>query len=195
MSSAVRNHDSSNIRHGVNSCCNAKAYTSNTSTRYDTDECPSLKSFTPSTKANSCKPVTTTRLHRHGYVLYLTIIYASLAIFAWTIECVLTYRPMTDSSYTADVNRIYFEKTTVLLIFEGLEGKASIKDLYPKEHSENITYSSYVEQESDAGGNWYRLVRVLGAIASVLVIPVTSAICSKPAVAYLQHNRRHFQLT
>ncbi|MCJ1377755.1 hypothetical protein MMC17_000851 [Xylographa soralifera] len=201
MSSALRDHGNSNIWDEVNSDFGTEASTSNTSTQNDAGGCPSLKSFVPPTQTNNSKPATTTRLHRHGYVLYLTTIYASLAIFAWTIEGVLALRPMTDTSYTVNVNSSYLFYIDVFRGYEGLEHgqeiaeEASNQDWYHNKYGNIKSPLTYAEQQLGASENWYRLVRILGVITSVLVIPVTSAICSKAVVAYLQHNRRHFHLT
>jgi hypothetical protein len=38
-------------------------------------------------------------LHRSSYILYIVVIYASLALTAWILICILTFRPLTTARY------------------------------------------------------------------------------------------------
>lgn len=52
----------------------------------------------------SVEPVTfdtppSTRLHRSSYILILTLLYVGLAVFAWTVTCVLAFGPFASKGY------------------------------------------------------------------------------------------------
>ena len=51
--------------------------------------------------------------------------------------------------------------------------------------SERLTAEDFLKDEEV-----FRVMRVIQAIVSVLTIPITSAVCSCAAVAYVQHNKR-----
>jgi hypothetical protein len=38
-------------------------------------------------------------LHKSSYILYIVVIYASLALTAWILICILTFRPLTTARY------------------------------------------------------------------------------------------------
>lgn len=61
-----------------------------------------LPSSAYSEKDNNAPAVT---LHRSGYVVFMVLIYSSLALTAWVLICLLTFNPITLGSYGFD-NRI-----------------------------------------------------------------------------------------
>lgn len=111
-----------------------------------------------------------TRLYRSTYVLLLTLLYMGFAIFAWTVTCILSLRPITANHYGAwiwDNNNNGY-------------GASSPKHLQ----------SLYVKNE-----NWFRTARVIQALVGVLTIPVTSAVCSAAAVVFVQRNGSRSDIT
>ena len=117
----------------------------------------------------SQRPPSTT-LHRSVYVLILVLLYMSMAVFAWVVTCILTFRPITARHYGAwivnDDNNGY--------------GWVSTKHIP----------SLFIMNET-----WYRAARVLQSVVSVLTIPLTSAVCSSAAVIFVQQNHKSFGLS
>jgi len=94
-------------------------------------------------------------LHRSSYVIYLVLLYAALAVFAWVVTCVQTYRPLTVGHYGVDVG------------------------------DSGYTQALYTRNEQ-----YFRASRVIQAIVGVVTIPLTSAVCSKAAVAFIQRRKQ-----
>jgi hypothetical protein len=111
-----------------------------------------------------------TKLRRSAYVLLLVLLYSAAALFAWTITCILSFRPLTANHYGAWI----WNKEN---------------NGYGWVSSTNY-HSLYIKNE-----RWYRTARVIQSIVSVLTIPLTSTVCSSAAVVFVQHNRRSFGLS
>lgn len=62
-------------------------------------------------KKQLSKPPPSTTLHRSAYVLILVLLYMSIAILAWVVTCVLTFRPMTDDNngygWVSDISSLF----------------------------------------------------------------------------------------
>ncbi|KAI7214520.1 hypothetical protein KC333_g5974 [Hortaea werneckii] len=104
-----------------------------------------------------------TRLKRSIYTILIAIVYTSLALFAWIILCIQSTRPITTKSYSLNVlkEKVNYDFT-------------SVGGIYPK-------VSPYVRNEE-----YFQRARIIQALTSVLTIPLTSALCSKAAVAFFQ---------
>ncbi|KAI7369172.1 hypothetical protein KC354_g2121 [Hortaea werneckii] len=104
-----------------------------------------------------------TRLKRSIYTIVIALVYSSLALFAWILLCVQSFRPITTESYRVNVlnGSVYYDFT-------------SHGGPYPQT-------SPYVRNEE-----YFQGARVVQALTSVLTIPLTSALCSKAAVAFFQ---------
>ncbi|KAI6842404.1 hypothetical protein KC332_g6172 [Hortaea werneckii] len=104
-----------------------------------------------------------TRLKRSFYTILIALVYSSLALFAWIILCIQSFRPITTKSYGLHVLGRYVDYD-----FTGTDGI-----------DERV--SPYVRNEQ-----YFQRARVVQALISVLTIPLTSALCSKAAVAFFQ---------
>lgn len=114
---------------------------------------------------NKAKNTPATRLHRSAFVAVgLVALYAALVLFSWIVICKLTYRPITANHYG-----VWISKKKV--------------DGYGWTKAETML-ARYKQNE-----RWYQAARVAQAIAGVLTIPLTSAVCSSAAVVYLQYSR------
>ncbi|RMZ12630.1 hypothetical protein D0864_00657 [Hortaea werneckii] len=104
-----------------------------------------------------------TRLKRSIYTILIALVYSSLALFAWILLCIQSFRPITTRSYRLNVvdGSVYYDFT-------------SHGGPYPQT-------SPYVRNEE-----YFQCARVVQALTSVLTIPLTSALCSKAAVAFFQ---------
>ncbi|CZR65307.1 uncharacterized protein PAC_15207 [Phialocephala subalpina] len=105
-----------------------------------------------------------TRLHRSAFVLFLVFFYAALALFSWTITCILTVRPITGPHHYG-------------IFMDNLYGYGYINDV--------PLYTYYAKSE-----NWLKAARVIQSIVGILTIPLTSAVCSSAAVVFVQQNAK-----
>ena len=110
------------------------------------------------------RPVST-KLHRSAYIIILVLFYTGLAISAWVITVILSFRPITAKHYGV---WIYNRED----------------DGYGWGSAEHIP-SLFAKNEQ-----WYRAARVIQSIVGVLTIPLTSAACSRAAVIYSQQSRK-----
>ena len=115
------------------------------------------------TGQHTASPVPSASLRRSSYVIYMVLLYAALATFAWVITCIQVYKPLTVGHYGVKVG--------------GDNG-------YGWSSGEYI-HGLYTRNEQ-----YFRASRVLQAVVGVLTIPLTSAICSKAAVAYVQQRKQ-----
>ena len=97
-------------------------------------------------------------VHGSSFVFYIVVFYATLVLFSWVVICTLSYRPITTGSYSW----VEGSKDSQFVVTEQVQAK-------------------YRQNE-----NWYKAAQVIQSIASVLTIPLTSTICSRAAVVYLQ---------
>jgi hypothetical protein len=105
---------------------------------------------------------------RSGYIIILVLCYAALTITSWTITCLLTSKPLTTGYYGVYV--------------------ADSKDYSNIDPTGLRGYYQRTEK-------LLRATRTLQSVVSVLTIPVTSAVCSKAAVAFVQSKRRRSGFT
>ena len=89
-----------------------------------------------------------TKLRRSGSTIFLVLLYAVLAIFAWVIICILNYRPLTTAHY-------------------GLYISPGDSDVYDTSDAHTL----YVKNET-----WLRAARVIQSIVSIFNNP--AHICS-----------------
>ncbi|KAK3676798.1 hypothetical protein LTR78_003575 [Recurvomyces mirabilis] len=106
------------------------------------------------------------RLQHFPLVVYLSLAYAAVAVFAWCITCVLVYRPINTGHYglwlrDGDVSGAYYPST-----------------------------KTYATNEQ-----WLRAARVLQAIVAIITIPLTSTVCASAAVAFVQRSCKSRNLT
>ncbi|KAF8812041.1 hypothetical protein BYT27DRAFT_6431049 [Phlegmacium glaucopus] len=97
-----------------------------------------------------------TTLHRSVYIPVLVLGYTALAIFAWLLTCILSYRPITTDRYDVSLHA-----------YGDIPGWKM--------------HLLFVENQ-----RWFRVARVIQSIVVVLTIPLTSAVCSKAAVVFVQ---------
>lgn len=104
-----------------------------------------------------------TLLKRSFYTILIALVYTGLALFAWILLCIQSTRPITTKSYSLNVlkEKVNYDFT-------------SVGGIYPK-------VSPYVRNEE-----YFQRARIIQALTSVLTIPLTSALCSKAAVAFFQ---------
>ncbi|KAL3457441.1 hypothetical protein BJX64DRAFT_17811 [Aspergillus heterothallicus] len=100
---------------------------------------------------------------RSFYAVVFALFYAALVLAPWVIICLLTDRPIGRDRYDAILGSGYWG------------------------YDPRDTQSVYEKSE-----RWYHAARVIQAIASVLTLPLTSAICASAAVIFMQ---RQEQLT
>ncbi|KAK5721864.1 hypothetical protein LTR15_006457 [Elasticomyces elasticus] len=117
-------------------------------------------------KNNEATQVPSTELRHYPLVVYLTLAYSAIAIFAWTITCILVYRPITIGHY-------------------GLWLRSG--DIYGTYYPSTGTYA--------ANQTWLRAVRVLQSIIAIVTIPLASTVCASAAVTYVQRSCRSGNLT
>ncbi|KAI0466919.1 hypothetical protein F4859DRAFT_495718 [Xylaria cf. heliscus] len=87
----------------------------------------------------------------------------ALALYAWVLTSILTYRPIVGHHYGVPIIKSESDGS-------GSAGSTRVHNLYETSQS------------------YYRSARVVQSIVSVLTIPLTSAICGRAAVAFLQRN-------
>ena len=97
------------------------------------------------------------RIHRSTYVVWLVLFYAFLVLFSWIVFCKLTYKPITANHY-------------------GYQRK-----------DPHYYHADYTQSFYHRNMRWYETAQVIQTIATVLTIPLTSAVCSHAVVVYLQH--------
>jgi hypothetical protein len=121
----------------------------------------------------------TVTLHRSSYIVLVVSIYASVALTAWILVCVLTFRPLTTARYG----------------YNALEpGSVPILARYPYAlwlpDSSDPLHAKYVKSEAI-----YRAARTAQSVITVLTIPLTSAVCSAAAVVFAQCKTKGRRLT
>jgi hypothetical protein len=105
-------------------------------------------------------------VRRSWHVVYLTLFYAAIAIFAWVVVCTLAYHPVGATSYTS-VTQYY----------------TTFNPDAP--YSYNASFGIFAQSE-----RYLTAARVLQSVASALTIPLTSTVCSCAAVGFLQRRRQ-----
>ena len=121
-------------------------------------------------RSGEIKKIPSSTLHRSTYVILLVLLYAALAIFAWVVTCILTVHPLTTTTYTANL-------------------------VNAKNHGYGWTGADYQHSLYMENERYFRTARVIQSIVIVLTIPLTSAVCSKAAVVFVQHHRKNLGLT
>lgn len=114
-------------------------------------------------------------LRKSGYIIWMVLIYAILALTAWILICLLTFKPLTTEYYGFDTRQRGLYK------IRGVDGWfAWIQE----------PHTQYVKSEEI-----YRIARTMQAVVSVLTIPLTSSVCSAAAVIFTQLGSRDRKLT
>ncbi|KAJ7074106.1 hypothetical protein C8F01DRAFT_1272425 [Mycena amicta] len=106
-----------------------------------------------------------TFLWRSPSILFWTLFYIILAVYAWVVTCVLTHRPIGPKHYGVDI----------LNADDNGWGWIGAK----------AYHALYIDS-----ARHFKAARTLQSVVSVLAIPMTSAVCSRAAVAFLQSGRR-----
>ncbi|KAK5699479.1 hypothetical protein LTR97_005607 [Elasticomyces elasticus] len=70
----------------------------------------------PGEKNNEATQVPSTELRHYTLVVYLTLAYSAIAIFAWIITCILVYRPITIGHYGALITPLQSVFTNTLTV-------------------------------------------------------------------------------
>lgn len=105
----------------------------------------------------------TTRLQGSRFLLLVVLVYVGLAIFAWTITCLLTYRPISTTIHTYTTG--------------GVTRKTDYR---------YFSDAKYILKVFLSVDRWLRAARIIRAILSTATIPLTSAVCSHAAIVFLQ---------
>lgn len=107
------------------------------------------------------KEQTQMELHRRSpEALFLALFYAALVLAPWTIICVLADRPITTDHYG---------------------GATGYYDGYVRGKDPRTQYRK--------NERWYHAARTIQVIASVLTLPLISAICARAAVIFMQRQQ------
>ena len=141
--------------------------------RVSPEAASSSHSRRPSPAAEKSTPtakIPSTTLHRSGYILVLVLLYAALALTSWVLLCLLTFKPLTAHHYGVDIDT------------RRNNGYGWVSPLY--------IHGLYLKSE-----HIFRAAKVIQAIVSVLTIPLTSAVCSKAAVVFVQHRKQRLGFT
>lgn len=110
-----------------------------------------------------------TTIRRSNSIFLLVLIYATLAVFAWTVFCVLAYTPIRGNSYSINTRDSHYSETT---------------------QSVNYFNDLYLDNEA-----WYRAARIIQSIVTVLTIPLTSTVCGRAAVTFVQQQGHKENMT
>lgn len=110
-----------------------------------------------SAPGDKSKTSQSSRIHRSTYVVWIVLFYAFLVLYSWIVLCKLTYRPITANHYG-----------------------------YRKQDT-HYAHADYAQSFYQRNMRWYKSAQVIQSIATVLTIPLTSAVCSHAVVVYLQH--------
>lgn len=112
-------------------------------------------------------------LRSSSWTLLLALLYATLAIFAWTILCILPFRPITTAHYCKhDTTSRELENLSVTFLDTLTSPRDNPRALF------------------DRNEDWLRTVHVIQSVLGIVTIPLTSAVCSKAAVVYIQNVRK-----
>lgn len=103
-------------------------------------------------------------LRRSYTPVLLALVYAALSTFSWSIIYVMSSRPIFAPSYNITQTIDYINHTTVF-------------------------HDDYVKDEQI-----FRYARIADALANVLTVPITTALCANAVVVFMQQKRRHFSL-
>nr|GAT61411.1 predicted protein [Mycena chlorophos] len=115
--------------------------------------------------------VHSTFLRRSPSIMYSTLFYIALALYAWVVTCILSHRPIGANHYGVDV------------LNADNNGYGWVGAIY--------YHALYVKSE-----RYFKAARVIQSIVSVLTIPVASAVVTRAAVVFLQSagRRRNISL-
>lgn len=113
-------------------------------------------------------------LQKHSLGLLLACSYAFLALISWSLTAILVYRPLTRPSYG--------------LVYPWLE-----RDVRYTVFDANIAFDP--TRSWQLNDRSVKPVQVMTAIASVLAIPITAAICARGAVVLTQKGHTSLALT
>jgi hypothetical protein len=112
-----------------------------------------------SSSGNRVEKVRATRMQLSTYVVWLVLFYAALVLSSWIVICKLSYIPLTVNRYGA-----------AWLPIENVR----------------INPATHARKEFQQNESWYKAAQVIQSITGVLIIPLTSTVCSSAAVVYLQ---------
>lgn len=110
---------------------------------------------------------------RRPLSLLCCFLYAFILIFCWSITAILCVRPIKGSGW----------HDTYTYIGPCTYSEGGMAQGFSCDGWENILTRSQLA----ANDRWRRTVRVLGTVMSVAAIPVSSALCARGAVAYIQN--------
>ncbi|TVY18487.1 hypothetical protein LARI1_G005501 [Lachnellula arida] len=131
-------------------------------------ESSSSSSQTKERAVLSSPTISTTRLHRSSFIVLLVLLYAALAIFAWTVTVILSFRP--------------------------ISGQAHYGAWFPGNDDYGVGGGN-VHQFYVKAKNWYHAARVIQSIVGVVTIPLTSAVCSNAVIVFIaQRHKSHLSL-
>ncbi|KAL9064636.1 MAG: hypothetical protein Q9157_007761 [Trypethelium eluteriae] len=111
----------------------------------------------------------TTKLSFSPYVLFPVLVYATLALFAWAITCILSSHP----------------------IKAGLDSYA----YRVVNSSDPLACRAGPAPDFTANARWFRAARVAQAITNVLSVPLATAVCARAAVVFTQRGRKDTKLS
>lgn len=117
----------------------------------------------------------TPRIRRQLLPLSLSIFYTTLMLFFWVITAILCIKPIKGSGWYDSYSFFgpyYFQDS------ELGTGFGCDPDMY------------FIDLQVTTNDRWRRMVRMVSSILSILAIHISSAICSRGAVVYLQNRKQ-----
>jgi hypothetical protein len=134
----------------------------------------------PSISRDTLVSIPSTPRKRRLLPLTLSIFYTLLMLFFWVVTAILCLRPIKGSGWYDSYS--FFEPCY-------FQDGVSRWGFLCKERIGDIGL------EVTVNDRWRRMARMIGSILSVAAVPISSAICSRGAVVYLQNRKeRSFAL-
>ena len=163
--SGSRDGDASEALSGEHQCLNNEA--TPTSNNFSAGESSDNDSV-PANDKSLPLAIPTTILRRSFYSVVLVSIYSTFSILGWTSIAIMSFRPLTTRAYQPT----------------------------PGYYKEYIT-SNIDDQRQKylMNDRLYRNLGILQSILAVITIPVTSAVCTKAAVIFMQRTNHPRRLT
>jgi hypothetical protein len=135
-----------------------------------------LSTSTEDPRAEHCKP-SPSRTSRSYVAVYLILGYAVFAVSSWAIICILNYRPVTTGHY-------------------GLYSTSKNRAGYPYGYNSEFPFLGHpIRPLYEKNAQWLQAARVIQSITAVLTIPLTSAVCMRAVVIYVQRRYASGSLT
>lgn len=124
--------------------------------------------------STAVQAVPVARKKRHYISLLVVVLYSVLLILSWLVTVILSIKPLNAARWDTTYSSPHIAPCRFIDIIVG------------SSHRCNGGPSLIREEELATNERWRRAARLIGSIMAVLAVPVSSAICARAAVAYLQ---------